>query len=74
MANPLAEHYAEMLLERISRDTYPSGTQMDMLESIAPPELLVRYILHLMDRIEEEQYPSVDMMRRLHRLIVGFGT
>ena len=74
MANPLTEHFAETLLQRISRDTYPSSTQMDMLESIAPPELQLRFALHLMDRIADEQYPSVDIMRRIQRLVVGFGT
>jgi hypothetical protein len=73
VANPLADRYAEMLLERISRDNYPSFLQMDMLEAIAPPEVLVQYILHLMDRIADEQYPSVDIMKRIQRLVAEFG-
>ena len=36
MANPLAERYAEALLEKIAGDKYPSTTDMDMLEAIAP--------------------------------------
>ena len=54
MANPLAEQYAETLLERISRDKYPSGTQMDMLEAIAPPRVLLLFIFHLIERLEED--------------------
>jgi hypothetical protein len=74
VANPLAEHYAETLLERITSDNYPSGMHMDLLEEIAPPEMRVRFILHLMDRIADDQYPSVDIMRRVQRMIAEFGT
>ena len=73
MANPLTEQFAETLLERISSENYPSNTQMDMLEAIAPPEVLVQFSLHLMDRVAKEQYPSVDMLKRIQRLVVGFG-
>ena len=73
MANPLAEQYAENLLDRIRRDKYPSGTQMDMLEAIAPPRVLVMFILYLMEKLEEDVYPSIPMMQRAQRLISGFG-
>jgi len=46
---------------------------MDMLEAIAPPAVLAQFSLHLMDRISNEQYPSVDMLKRIQRLVVGFG-
>ena len=73
MANPLAEQYAEMLLDTISRDTHPSATHMDMLEAIAPPRVQLLFALHLMDRLDEEDYPSIPMMQRAQRLIAGFG-
>jgi hypothetical protein len=73
VANQLAERYAELLLEKISSDKYPSTTQMDMLESIAPPRELVAYILHLMEKIENDRFPSVPMMERVQRLISLFG-
>jgi hypothetical protein len=74
VANPLADRFAEMLLERISSDPYPSNTHMDMLEAIASPQMRVLFILHLMDRFEDETYPSIPMMQRAQRLIAGFGT
>jgi hypothetical protein len=46
---------------------------MDMLEAIAPPPQLIEYILHLMERIQADQYPSVPMMQRVQRLVAGFG-
>ena len=73
MANQLQDRYAEMLLEKISRDTYPSTTHMDMLEAVASPRVLVAYTLSLMARIEKEPHPSISMMRRLERLIPLFN-
>jgi hypothetical protein len=74
MANALQEHYAEVLFERISSDTHPSGTHMDMFEAVASPRLLVAYSLHLMDRIENDPNPSIPLMRRVQRVIAGFGS
>jgi hypothetical protein len=74
VANALAEHFAEVLLDRIRGDMYPSCTQMDMLEAIAPPRQRVEFALHLMERIQEEQHPSIPMMARAQRLIAEFGT
>lgn len=74
MANPLQERYAEVLLDLIRNDRHPSTTHMDMLESIAPPRQLVEYILYLMEMIEEDQNPSLPMMRRVQGLIAGFGS
>ena len=74
MANPLLEQFGEVLLEKISRDMYPSTTQMDMLEAIATPRMRALFALHLMERFEEDEYPSIPMMQRAQRLIMTFGT
>ena len=73
MANPLAEQWGETLLDKISRDVYPSTTQMDMLEAIATPRVRLLFIFHLMERLEEDEYPSIPMMQRVQRLILSFG-
>lgn len=73
MANVLAEQFAEVLLDRIRGDIYPSGTQMDLLEEVAPPRQRVEFVLHLLERIQEEQHPSIQMMARARRLIEDFG-
>ena len=36
---------------------------MDMLEAIATPRVR-QFIFHLMERIEEDEYPSIPMMQR----------
>lgn len=74
MANPLEERFAELLLERIRSDEHPSATHMNMFESIAPPRQLVEYILHLMEKIENDRNPSISLMRRVQKLISGFGS
>ena len=73
LANPLQDRYAEVLLEKISSDRYPSTTHMDMLDSVATGESLVAYIMHLLERIEEEPHPSIPMMQRVQRLITRLG-
>ena len=73
MANPLQERLAEILLDTISRDPFPSSTHMDMFESFAPLELRVRYALVLMDRIDGDPHPSIPMMRRVQRLVTSMG-
>ncbi|MBD0283152.1 MAG: hypothetical protein ICV69_13300 [Thermoleophilaceae bacterium] len=73
MENPLQERYAELLLDHIRADRYPSITHMNMLEEIATPRVLVEYTLHLMDRIEGDIYPSIPMMQRVQRLVARWG-
>lgn len=74
MANPLQERFAETLLDRIRKDNYPSVTQMDMLEAVAPPRVMVEFVMDLMQRIEEDAHPSIPMMLRARRLIQQFGS
>jgi hypothetical protein len=73
VANPLQEHFAEMLLDKIRGDTYPSTTHMNMLESVATDRVLIEYVLHLVERIGEEPHPSIPMMNRVQRLAQQFG-
>ena len=70
--NALQERYSEMLSERILDDEYPSVTQMDLFEAFAPPRQLLAYTLGLMDKLEHDERPSIDMMRRVQRLILRF--
>ena len=74
LANPLQERYAEVLLDKIRGDRHPSVTHMDLFESVAPPRQLAEYILHLLETIENDQYPSIPTMRRVQAAISRFGT
>ena len=73
MANPIQEAYAEVLLQLIRRDQYPSTTHMDMFEAVAPPQQLGAYLAHLMERIESEPHPSISMMQRIEAIAMRFG-
>jgi hypothetical protein len=73
VANALQDQFAEVLLDRIRQDTYPSGTQMDIFESFASPRMRLEFALHLMDRIQLDTYPSIPMIQRVQRLIAEFG-
>jgi hypothetical protein len=73
MANEIQAAYAEVLLNRIRQDMFPSATHMDMFEAVAPPQQLGQYLAHLMERIESEPHPSISMMRRVEAIITRFG-
>jgi hypothetical protein len=74
VANALEERFAEVLLDKIRNDVYPSGTHMDMLESLASPQVRLEFCMHLMERIQEEAHPSIPMMQRASRLMAEFGS
>ena len=73
MANELQAAYAEVLLNKIRGDVFPSTTHMDMFEAVAPPRQMGMYLAHLMQRIESEPHPSIPMMKRIERIIMRFG-
>jgi hypothetical protein len=74
VADPLQAAFAEILLDRITGDRYPSSTHMDMFESLAPPRQRARFVLYLLDRIARDANPSIPMMQRAQRLVMGFGS
>ena len=73
MANPIQERLAEVLLEKIRNDQYPSATHMSMLEASASDRVMGEYLAHLMQRIEEEPHPSISMMQRVQNIAARYG-
>ena len=67
--NRLQERFAEVLLDKIADDPYPSVTQMNLFESVATPDLLVSYILVLVGRIENDRRPSISKAERVGILL-----
>jgi hypothetical protein len=59
---------AGVLLKRVREDRYPSATDMDMIEQIIPPQLLPRYVELLLDKVAQDQRPSISMIHRLNRV------
>jgi hypothetical protein len=46
---------------------------MALLESVATDRVLVAYTVALMEKIDNDRNPSIDMMKRVQRLIAQFG-
>ncbi len=63
------ERYVGMLVRHIREDPYPSSMHMDLVESLLPRELIGPYVEMLVDKIESERYPSVNMLQRIQRLV-----
>jgi hypothetical protein len=60
---------AGMLLKKVREDRYPSSTEMAMIEQIIPPQLLPRYVEVLLEKIAQDNRPSISMLHRLQRVI-----
>jgi hypothetical protein len=59
---------AQALLDKLRGDAHPSITQMDLIEGMLPPELFQQYLAILTEKVENEPYPSTDVLQRLERL------
>jgi hypothetical protein len=59
---------AGVLMKRVREDRYPSSTDMDLIEQIIPPQLLPRYVEVLLDKVAQDQRPSISMIHRLNRV------
>ena len=60
---------AGMLLARARHDTYPSSTELDLIEEVIPPQLIPRYVEALLDKVAHENRPSISMLHRIKRMI-----
>jgi hypothetical protein len=58
---------ARVLLQRLRADKYPSYTQMTILERTLPPSLNRAYLSILLEKVLDDPFPSVTMLRRIHR-------
>jgi hypothetical protein len=60
---------AGILLKKVREDRHPSSTEMAMIEEIIPPQLLPRYVDVLLEKIAQDDRPSISMIHRLQRVI-----
>lgn len=65
----LRERYLLGMLRRVRSDVYPSNTHLDLLEAALFPEELEPYLRVLIEKVEGDNYPSVDMLGRIQRVI-----
>ena len=60
---------AGVLLKRVREARYPSATEMDLIEQVIPSQLLPRYVEVLLDKIAQDNRPSISMLHRVVRVI-----
>ena len=58
---------SRVLLEKIRKDTYPSYTQMSLLEQSIPPSLHREYLEILLEKVMHDERPSITMLRRIQQ-------
>ena len=58
----------QTLIEKVQQDPYPSATMMDMLEEMLRPEDVQTYASILLDKIRADNFPSLDLLRRVQAL------
>jgi hypothetical protein len=57
------------LLRRVRADRYPSTTQLDLIEEIIPCHMLDEYLRVLVDKVDDDYYPSIPLLYRMARVI-----
>ena len=60
---------ANLLIQRIRQDRYPSTTEMQLLEQILPRPLVRDYLNVLLEKVVSEKHPSIPMLQRIIRVV-----
>jgi hypothetical protein len=60
--------FARILMAMIERDRHPSPAQMEILENVIPAELVPDYLDILLEKVIDDRFPSVSMLRRIMRV------
>jgi hypothetical protein len=62
--------YVNVLLDKIREDTYPSATQMSMIEEALAktPQLIPDYLDVLLDKVADQRFPSIPMLQRIQEI------
>jgi hypothetical protein len=60
--------FSRLLLEHVREDTYPSVTQMTLIEESIPLEMVDEYLEILLTKVQNTRNPSIPMMRRIQRV------
>jgi hypothetical protein len=60
--------FAQMLMDKIRGDRYPSATQMSMLEDVIPDDMVQDYLDVLLEKVAEDTVPSIPMLQRIRRV------
>ncbi|PZF83892.1 hypothetical protein [Jiangella anatolica] len=58
----------EALMRKVAADQYPSATMLDYIEALLTDDDVADYVALLIERVDEDYYPSIPMLQRLLRL------
>jgi hypothetical protein len=61
--------FVRFLMRKVRADTYPSTTDLDLIEAVIPRHMLDEYVEILIEKVDDDCYPSIDLLRRIKRLI-----
>ena len=59
----------EALMDKVDADPYPSGTMLDMIESLLQPDDVDDYAELLLSRIRDDAFPSISLIKRVQALV-----
>jgi hypothetical protein len=63
--NDLHQRILGLLLDRVRDDPFPSSTMLDMIEGLLRPDDVDDYAEVLIDKVSQDNFPSMDHLRRL---------
>jgi hypothetical protein len=61
--------FTYILMEMVRRDRYPSPAQMEIIENVIPAELVPDYVDVLLEKVMDDRFPSIPMLRRIMRVV-----
>jgi len=61
--------FVAYLIWKVRADTYPSTTDLDLIEAVIPHHLLDEYVEILIEKVDDDRFPSICLLRRINRLI-----
>lgn len=67
-ARSVHHRYVEIMLDRIRTELYPSPIMLDVLEQVTHGTERAELIDILLEKIERDRFPSVQMLERVARL------
>ncbi len=60
--------FVQLLMDNVRRDPYPSATQMTLIEQSLPREMVPEYLGILMEKVANDNVPSLMMLRRIQNV------
>jgi hypothetical protein len=61
--------FVRYLMRKVRADTYPSTTDLDLIEAVIPHHMLDDYVEILIEKVDDDRFPSICLLRRINRII-----